>query len=454
MKTMTTLQRVALAAFSTLLVGAAHAAVSSGEAEQLKSTLTPFGAERAGNADGSIPAWTGGYTDPAAGTRTGRRGDPFASDKPLYSVNAKNMDKYADKLTDGTKAMLLKYPDSFRIDVYPTRRTAVAPQWVYDNTLKNATRATIVETANGAVPQGAYGGIPFPIPKTGVEVLWNHLLRWQGVAFKYEQQGVLGTANGKNVLTVAAQANIEYPYYDPQGSLEKFDGDYWMVRMINDGPPVRAGEGLVARFNVSGDGQTWVYLTGQRRVRKLPNDCCDMPTQATAGVMSTDDLKIFTGKNGRFDWKLVGKKEMLVPYNSNKLLQPTKVSEVLGEHHVNPDVMRWELHRVWVVEAKLKDGQRHQAPRSLYYFDEDTWNGVLADRWDAKGQLWKTMWMSQVVMPDVPATMGITFGFNDLLSGTSYTNDLVNETTHQFDVVAPYSASVFTPDGLVGEAVR
>jgi len=455
MKRATLSSILAAAAAALCSFQAATAAVTPAEAEQLKTTLTPFGAEKAGNKDGSIPAWTGGYTTPLPGYKAGgKRGDPFASEKPLYTITAKNFEQHADKLTDGTKALFKKYPDTFRMDVYRTHRTAAAPQWVYDNTFKNATRAKIAENPNGLVPVGAYGGIPFPIPKSGIEVLWNHQLRWRAPSLQYDMHGVLGTADGKKVLTVDGNVDQQMPYYFKDGSPEKFDGDYWLLRIMNSGPPIRAGEGITVRFNINGDEQTWVYLTGQRRVRKLPNACCDTPTPATAGVMSVDDIQIFSGPNGRFDWKLVGKKEMLIPYNSNGMLRFTKDADVLGPNHVNPDAMRWELHRVWIVEANLKSGKRHQAPRGMYYFDEDTWNGVLADRWDAKGQLWKTMWMSSVVMPDVPATQTSAFGFYDLISGTSYVNDLLVEKDKQLKVLPQIRDTVFTPDGLVGEGVR
>ncbi|MGH8334730.1 MAG: DUF1329 domain-containing protein, partial [Pseudomonas fluorescens] len=127
----------------SLSASVTHAAVSSAEAQALKSSLTPLGAERAGNADGSIPAWTGGFTQVPAGFQEGHRAfDPFKDDKPLYSVTAANMSQYADKLTDGVKQLLKDNPQTFKLDVYPTRRTAAAPQWIYDNTFKNATQAT------------------------------------------------------------------------------------------------------------------------------------------------------------------------------------------------------------------------------------------------------------------------------------------------------------------------
>lgn len=447
----------AAAVAGLLALGATGAqAVTPQEAEQLKTTLTPLGGERAGNADGSIPAWEGGYTTPIPGfVNGGKRPDPFADDKPLYSITAANVAQHADKLSDGVKAMFEKYPDTYRIDVYPTRRTAAAPQWVYDNTFKNATNAKLVEGGAGLMPEGAYGGIPFPIPKNGAEVMWNHLLHWRGEAWHFDIHGVLGTASGRHVLTVDGRGDQQMPYYFKDGSLDTFNGEYWMIRLINAGPPIRAGEAITGRNHLDDDkSQAWVYLTGQRRVRKLPSACCDTPTPATAGVMSFDELEVFTGRIDRYNWTLVGKKEMIIPYNSNRTLVPTKDSDVLGAHHLNPDHVRWELHRVWVVDAELAPGKRHLAPKARYYIDEDSWAGVLADRWDSKGQLWKTMFQLPIVMPDLPATTGLTFGFNDLMSGAWYVNLLFNEKAEQYKIMPPYDDTVFTPAAMAGEGIR
>lgn len=444
------LTAVLLAAFS----GAATAGVGAGEAAKLKGELTPFGAEKGANKDGSIPAWSGGYATPIAGDKPGgRRGDPFKGEKPLLSINAKNMAQYADKLTDGTKAMLTKYPDTYRVDVYKTHRTAAAPQWVYDNTLKNATRARM----NGDLVEGAYGGIPFPIPKTGAEVMWNHLLRWRGTSWQFQISDYQLTADGKAVLTVDASADQQMPYYFPDGTPEQFakSNEYWLIRLINSGPPIRAGEGIVGREQIDGSkGQAWVYLTGQRRVRKLPNPCCDTPAPATAGVMSFDEIETFTGRLDRFDWKLVGKQEMYIPYNGNKLLQPTSDAAVLDKHHLNPEHVRWELHRVWVVDASVRAGQRHQAAKSRYYCDEDSWVCVLSDRWDAQGQLWKTVWSQTFVAPDLPGIVVGAFGFNDLLSGSAFVGNLYNSKSAHYPVVSRYPNRVFTPDAMAGEGIR
>jgi hypothetical protein len=449
-----TLTRITLAACIALAFGPAGAAVSADEAAKLKSELTPFGAEKAGNKDGSIPAWTGGYTTPIPGDKPGgRRGDPFKDEKPLFSITAKNVEQHAAKLTDGQMAMLKKYPDSYRIDVYKTHRTAAAPQWVYDNTLKNATRAKL----NGDAVEGAYGGIPFPIPKAGAEVMWNHLLHWRGVSWDMDMAQYQLTVDGKAVLTGDVRSQVQMPYYFNDGSPEAFakSNVFWMIRMVTTAPPIRAGEAITGRENMDGSkSQGWVYLTGQRRVRKLPNPCCDTPTPVTAGLASFDEMEVWTGRLDRFDWKLVGKQEMFIPYNANRFLQPKSDTEVLAKSHFNPDHMRWELHRVWVVEATLRAGQRHQAPRSRYYCDEDTWICVLGDRWDGNGQLWKTLWSQPFVAPDLPGTSVGSFGFNDLTSGQGFIANVYNNKDSQYPLKPRYPDSMFTPDALAGEGVR
>lgn len=442
------------AAFGALLSAPALAGVSAEEAEQLKTTLTPLGAERAGNREGTIPAWTGGYTTPFPGDQPGRqRGDPFAAEKPLLSITAQNMDQYAAKLTDGVQAMLKKYPDTYRLEVYPTHRTAAAPQWVYDNTFKNATRGSL----QGDKAENVYGGVPFPMPKSGIEVMWNHVLRWRGESYKVDTDQYQITATGKNVLISDAVAIFNYPYYFKDSSLEAFSKtqDYYKSRVSTAGPPLRAGEVIVGIGNLDGaKDQSWVYLAGQRRVRKLPNACCDTPSPFSGGLMTFDESDVWWGRLDRFDWTLVGKQEKYIPYNGNRYWKAGKSDEMLGEHHLKPEHVRWELHRVWVVEANLRQGQRHAAVKSRYYCDEDSWNCVLADRWDANGQLWKTLWAIPMLIPDLPGVVSLPFGFNDLVSGTFYMNGVVNRKQFHYDIMPRYSDTEFSPDAIAGEGIR
>lgn len=433
------------------------AAVSPTEAQQLKGPLTPLGAEKAGNKDGTIPAWTGGVTSAPVGYKSGeRRSDPFPSEKPLFTITAANMGQYADKLSDGQQAMLKKYP-TYRIDVYPTHRTAAAPQWVYDNALKNATRTKLVDGPGYQMPEGAYGAPPFPIPKSGIEVVWNHLLRFQGTASRTTNgQTWMITADGKPVMTVQGTQDIKMPYYEPDGTPEKFDGTFWLTRVVNVGPPIRAGEAIVGRININDDKtQAWVYLTGQRRVRKLPNPSGETPTPQSAGVMTFDEVNVFSQQPGLFNWKLVGKKEMLIPYNTGKFFAPKSAATLISDSHLNPDYVRWELHRVWVVDAELAPGKRHAAPKARYYFDEDSWLAVLGDRWDAKGQLWKTLFGLPTAYPEYPVTDHSLYGFYDLISGAWYGGPFLSHPNVVNRQMLPsLKDENFTPDAMVGDQLR
>ncbi|WP_016832657.1 DUF1329 domain-containing protein [Herbaspirillum lusitanum] len=434
----------------------AGAVVSADEAAQLKTTLNPMGGEKAANKDGSIPAWSGGLTTATPGfVNGGKRADPFPGEKPVLTITSKNMDQYADKLTDGVKAMLKKYPETYRLDVYPTHRTAAAPQYVYDNIFKNATRAKLVDGGSGPQPDGAFGGIPFPIPKSGLEVMWNHILRWRGEAWHWTTNRRQIYGDGKLVLTADSRVDLQMPYYFKSGAPEKFDGIYFKIQVKNVGPAIRAGEAVTGRLNLDDSkSQSWVYLTGQRRVRLLPHACCDTPQPASAGVMNFDEQQVWTGGMQRFDWKLIGKKEIYIPYNTNRSLAPAKDEELISAHHLNPNHVRWELHRVWVVEANVAAGQRHIAPKGRYYVDEDSWNAVLADRWDAKGQLWKTSFLLPIAMPDLPGTVDLTFGFYDLLTGGGYVDNIVNEKGEQNKFVPVQPDMVFRPEAMTGDGLR
>lgn len=297
-----------------------YAAVTAEEAAALKSSLTPLGAERAGNEAGTIPAWDGGMTKPPAGYQPGApRPDPFAGEKPILQISAKNLDQYKDRLSDGVQEMLKKYPDSNRLDVYPTHRTAAAPQWVYDNTFANATRAKTTQGGNNI--ENAFGGIPFPIPKSGAEAMWNHLLRWRGESSESMLSIWIGNADGSRTMAVEAKDDHQFPYYRQDGSPEQFSGIYWMFRQVQTNPPFKAGESMLLHDPVDqiGEGRkAWQYLAGQRRVRRAPTIAFDTPDFVASGQGYFDEVFMFLGSLERYEWTLVGKKEIYVPYNSNR----------------------------------------------------------------------------------------------------------------------------------------
>ncbi|MGC7404357.1 DUF1329 domain-containing protein [Pandoraea pneumonica] len=440
--------------WGAVLCTLACAAVTPEEASKLKGELTPMGAEKAGSKDGTIPAWDGGYTKVPAGFKPGDpRIDPFASEKPVVSINAKNMDQYADKLSDGVKA-LMKKSSTFRIDVYPTHRTAALPSWAYDNTFKNATRCKTKDS--GQSIEGCYGGIPFPIPKDGHELMWNHLLSWKGQAHSMLAQVFVVPSDGKPTMASDILDESQHPYWFKDGSLETFNGDYWAAMVTTFGPPFKAGESLLFRDTVdmgTKGRQAWQYLVGQRRTRKAPTIGYDTPDSVTSGINYFDEAFVFMGGLDRYDWKVVGKKEIYIPYNTNRTWL-VKAEDLLGPQHTNPDDIRWELHRVWVVDASLAPGKRHAIPKRRLYLDEDTYIAVLSDSWDAQGQLWHTAYSLPMVMPDVPGSIFQAFAVYNLMANTYMFDNYPGGKPYHFKQVKPWPASYFTPDNLSAKGTR
>lgn len=395
-----------VAAGSCLLAQAA----TSEEAARLKTTLTPLGAERAGNRDGSIPAWDGKPVAP----------DAVAVGKPLFSVDAKNAAQHAARLTPGVQALMNRHP-SFRIDVYPTVRSGIAPDWVYENTFRNATRAKT--DAEGTRIEGAYGGIPFPIPKNGAEAMWNHLLRWEGVEYRYQVRNFVVQRDGRRALSGGGTQYQQNSYYLPNGSSDAFykpGANFYtqLIALVTEPPTAVDDNGLIKdSINMVETGtQAWTYLSGQRRVRKAPEFAYDTPVSSTSGVEVFDEVYLFRGGLDRYDWKLVGKQEMYVPYNTNSALAAPP-EKLFGVGHLNPELVRWELHRVWVVEATLKAGKRHVISKRRLYLDEDTWAAVLYEGYDAQGQLWKVSHSLPQLDARMPGQAFRSRASFDLLSG-------------------------------------
>jgi hypothetical protein len=378
----------------------------------LKTTLTPMGSERAGNADGSIPPWTGGVSAPPLGPNDPQDVLMFQDEEMLYKIDASNMAQYADLLSDGVKLLMTKF--GFWVRVFPTHRTHALPQFVYDNNALNVTRAVMEPSGGRFGFTGAIGGYPFPIINTaepeigGAQLIWNHLLQWAyGWQEKVDFSSGWVVSHGNVVLTFGALIRAYVPYYDPNMTLDKYDGYFFKLHEWAKAPASSDGVEIIdwhTSNTLHNPDMVWTVVAGQGRVRKAPDEAYDTPNPSANGIGNYDDSNGFDGSPQKYDWKVLGKKEMLVPYNCNQIAF-TLATDFVQPGFPNPNIMRWEKHRVWVLEATLHPGERNTTVRRMCYLDEDTYIMQLAEMYDADDQMVKVALTPTRVVPHLPGTI-------------------------------------------------
>jgi len=391
--------------------------IAAEESERLGAELTPIGGERAGNAEGTIPAWTGGITTlPPDYSPGNSHPDPFAQDPVLFTIDASNWEQHASHLTEGQKALLRAHPETWQMPVYRTRRSASYPSWVYDAVAANATRARVVMEGKGGVEDAAVSS-PFPIPKSGVEVIWNHNLRWRGVYVR--------RANG--LAAVTRRGKYDTPFK------RKYPNIMFAVKSKVIEPALLAGNGSlgIETLNQTHDPRkVWTYSQSLRRVVRAPFVAYDFPSANTDNLRTVDDVQLFLGPPDRFEWKLLGKREIYIPYNAYRMnSNAVAPKDILLTHHINPDLSRYELHRVWVVEGLLKSGEKHVYSRRVFYVDEDSWQIAAADLYDLDGKLWRVAEAHAINFYQVPVLWSTLEVYNDLKARRYLVSGLDNEHT-------------------------
>jgi hypothetical protein len=406
--------------------------------------LTALGAEVAANADGSIPAWSGGLK--AAGTALS---DPFVGESSLLRITPENYQAHKEHLTDGQIAMFQRYPDSYFINIYPTHRTAALPESVQEAARYNARHAKLSADGNGV--EGYKGYYPFPEPKNGVEAVWNHFMRYRGGSLVRDQLQVVTQANG-SFGEVRIKEEAAWP--------EKLDGYnevddknvLFFARQAVVAPSRLAGNILLVHETVNQVEQprlAWMYNAGQRRVRRAPQVAYDGPGTAADGLRTSDNADMYIGSPDRYDWTLEGKKEIYIPYNNFRLTdQSLTVADVAGKGHVNQNLTRYEKHRVWKVVGKLKPGMRHIYSKRVFYIDEDTWQIALAEQYDNRGELWRFSegFHVQFHYADVPWYAGEAI--YDLNSSRYLIYGLLVDAQHPIQFGVRTSKSEFQPAAL------
>jgi hypothetical protein len=432
-----------------LVSGAAIAGAKPDMVARLAEDLTPMGSERAGNAEGTIPAWTGGITELPAGYSPGdHHPDPFADDEPLFRIDSSNYQQYADQLSVGQKAMFERYTGSYFMDVYPTRRSASFPQRSYDMSIENAKTAELTADGEGVV--NAAEGFPFPFPENAYELMWNHKLKPKGTGgVRYNNQ-VVPTVGGDYTF-VKLREELLGMYYKEGVRIADINNILLYFFQEVESPSRLAGNILLVHETlnqIEQQRQAWIYTPGQRRVRRAPNVAYDNPGTASDGLRTNDMTDMFNGAMDRFDWAVVGKKEMYVPYNAYGAHGPEVTpDDMIRPGHLNQELFRYELHRVWVVEATLKEGMRHINSRRTYYLDEDSYQIVLIDHYDNRDQLWRFSEGHCINYYDMPTFWSTIEAHYDLQSGRYVAQGLDNQDpVNTFNV--EMSESQFTPQAL------
>lgn len=445
-----------LGAVGCVLLGAsAMAAVPALEAKRLGANLTPMGAERAGNAEGTIPAWQPMAKTAAPVDERGFLGNPYVNEKPLFIITAQNLEQYRGRLSPGQMAMFKRYPDTYRMPVYPSHRNATVPEEIFAAIRRNATQTQLVAEGNGL--ENFSSAVPFPIPQSGLEVIWNHITRYRGGSIKRSIIQATPQQNG-SFSPVSLREQLVY-----RDRIKDFDPAHpgnvlFYFKQEVTAPPRLAGSVLLVHETldqVAEPRQAWLYNAGQRRVRRAPQAAYDAPGTASDGLRTADNLDMFNGAPDRYDWQLVGKQELYIPANSYALDAPTlKYADVLQAGHIDQDLARYELRRVWHVVATVKAGQRHVYAKRDLYFDEDTWQAAIIDHYDGRGNLWRVAEAHAESYYNAQVPWYAFEVLYDLQAGRYLALGLKNEEARGYDFGVEASAGEFTPAALRQEGVR
>lgn len=440
-----------VAAALACCIAPAAAVAPEDQIARLGADLTPIGAERAGNADGSIPEWTGGLSAPPAGWKRGDpRVDPFADDAKLFSIDASNLDAHADKLSPGQIALLRRHP-GYRMDVYPTRRSCAHPGWVYEETQRNARIARLDEQRVYLVD--GWHPFLFPIPQDGAEAIWNHQFSFLAEG-KIEHYAIIVPTKAGDMTPVRERFRYIGRMFDPKfRTLQDAEGRVASATLERIAPPRLAGQAFLVHEMVNDQRRAWVYNPGQRRVRRAPTVAYDNPLAGTEDLMTNDQVRMFNGIIDRFDWKLVGKRELYVPYNVFGInhRKDLRYRDVLGPRYPRRDLIRYELHRVWVVEAGVRPDRRHVFGKRVFYLDEDSWLALVEDLYDRQGELWRVMEGMLTPIAEVP-TCAIDGTFSYDLVAERYVADRIKTEEPADDWLAGREGRVsegeFNPEAL------
>ncbi|MGH8453883.1 MAG: DUF1329 domain-containing protein [Nevskiales bacterium] len=431
------------------------------EIAKLGRELTAIGALRAANADRSIPEWTGpsNFTDEQR-KLTPRQIETMPGDeleklfsggrieKPLFTITKANMAQYADKLTGGHKRMLERHP-GYKMPVYTSIRSAYFPKAIEDATIRNAETAILDDTG----VKNAALGFPFPLPTRPEEIIWNHRMKFRGAAVRRYNNQAIVQPNGDYLVTKLIE-DVKFVYSNLRQPAPA--GNTVMLHYLSEylSPPRIAGQYILATEPVQGLREAYIYNPQIRRVRRVPDAGYDNPTEGSDNSQTYDQIDMFNGSLERYHWKLVGKKDMYIPYNSFRLEdRRVKYKDILQQGHINQDLTRYELHRVWVIEANVREGTAHIFKKRVFYVDEDSWSIAVVDCYDNRDQYWRFQEGHLASFPMIPTVSAVPEIIYDLQTGHYFITAMQNEDKVS-DYLIEYKNEHFTTQTLKSRISR
>ncbi|WP_341917050.1 DUF1329 domain-containing protein [Hydrocarboniphaga effusa] len=435
---------------SVAVGNAEGAAAPVAAATRSSGALTPVGAQREGNAAGTIPAWTGGIqrSQWPAGFAAGQRlKDVYAQDKPLFTITAANAAQYANQLSAGHRALLRR--SGYAMPVYPSRRSVAYPQAIYEASQANIGRAALTGTDS---LQGARLGVPFPKPDSGVKIMWNHRTRYRGNTMQAQSSQAVVQKDG-SATWLKQMERVLYRYANTDDPIDLSQRNILLYYLSAFGRSLNRLDFVALvheTANATQNGRNvWALPLDIGKLFRIPPVGYDQPFPGSEGLYFVDMVDMYNGGFDRYVWKLQGKRELYVPYNNYRIGDGRfRYARLVKPGYLNPEATRYELHRVWVIEATERGGKKHSFGKRVFYVDEDSWNVVLVENYEHDDQ---TLWRFQeghllALYDSLSANCApvVTYDFKD---GRYFINRLTAEDAPaQFNV--PMREQDFTPDAV------
>ena len=370
--------------------------------------------------------------------------DPYPDDEILLVIDKNNFKQFSETiLTPGQLEMFNLYPETFKMNVYESRRSCSVPPEVIELTKENA---ALIDEGEGII--GVVGSIPFPNPTEALHHVWNHILRYRGVEIYGSSPFFIINPDGTR--TYGAGEAIAKNFWNPFTKNDKGLQGMIMIKVTHPPRLADASALIIESLNAfETPRRSWVYNPGTRRVRRAPDIAYDYKPSASQGITTADQSGGFNGAKDRYNWKSLGVQKKLMPYNAYEFHE-TLIEDVLQPYHVNQDILRYELVNVNVVQADLKSGKRHIIPHRTMYFDLDSHNMLSEETYDGEKTLQTYREFPLINFYDQPMCLSIHEATYDLTTKRYELSSVrsIDIPKIQWRLEVPHEDRMFTPEGL------